>query len=134
MPIQNIKGFTLIELITVLLIISVLAIISFPLYTQHLVEAQRDSAKASLLDLASRMENYYLANGSYEAATLAELGVNELTEDGGYSLAINTASLTSYSLSATPTEAQNDPVCGNLTLTETGQKGMSGTGTMSQCW
>src|ERR1700730_10657228 len=95
---SKLKAFTLLELLSVLLIMSILITLSYPLYTHHIVEARRANAKAALLDLAARMENFYLAHGTYQNASLNDLGVNALTQDQAYRLDISSTDSWFYKL------------------------------------
>ncbi len=49
-------GFSLIELLIVLTIISILGAISYPIYGDHLVKTRRSFAAASLMDLVGYIE------------------------------------------------------------------------------
>ena len=62
-------GFTLIELMITLAIVAVLAAIAWPSYQQHVKRGRRASAKATMMDLASREQQYLLANRGYANTT-----------------------------------------------------------------
>ncbi len=65
------KGFTLIELMIVVVIIGVLVKIAVPAYTAFVTKSNRTDAKTALLDLATREEKYYsLANTYTDQFTL----------------------------------------------------------------
>lgn len=64
-------GFSLVELMVVIAIIGILAAISFPAYNQYLIRANKAAAKAVLMEVASRQEQYVMTAGSY--GTLAQL-------------------------------------------------------------
>lgn len=133
---MKIKGFTLVELLITLAILGVLAAIAYPAYNQHVIKARRSDAQIALLDLAARMERYYAENNSYQNATLEKLHLDAATPQGFYMLVIAEAAPNTFSLLAKPVGAQatNDPLCGELTLNQLGQKSQTGTGTMQQCW
>ena len=61
-------GFTLIELMVVVLIVTILTVIAVPSYLNQTLKSHRTEAKSILLDLASRQERYMATNGSYSAA------------------------------------------------------------------
>jgi len=67
------RGFTLIELMVVVVIVSILMAIAIPSYKNSIRKSRRTDAKTALLDLAGREERYNSTNGSYTNAA-ANLG------------------------------------------------------------
>ncbi len=61
---QN-HGFTLIELMIVVVIVAVLTAIAFPSYQYEVRKSRRTTARTALLALASREEQYYSLNNNY---------------------------------------------------------------------
>ena len=59
------SGFTLIELMTVVAIISILLAIAVPAYNEYINRAHRAAAQQFLLDVAQRQEQYLLDNRQY---------------------------------------------------------------------
>lgn len=108
------KGFSLIEILVVIALVAILAGIAYPMYTQHITKVRRTEAQTALLSLAAHMERYFIEHNSYEGATIPQ----EL-HPNFYRLTITTANTHNYQLSAT---AINDPQCGILTLSQSGQK------------
>ena len=130
------RGFTLIELMTVVTVISILAAIAYPSYTQYITRGKRSEGRAALLDTAAKLERFYSDNSRYSDAdnafpALANFSTN--TETQKYTLTVATAGTRqTFTLTATPTFA--DPECGNLTFTQAGTKGISGTSSVAECW
>lgn len=60
---RNQKGFTLIELMVVILIIGILVAIAVPLYTKSQARAQESACKANLRTLMGSIAQYAAENG-----------------------------------------------------------------------
>lgn len=136
---QNLFGFTLLELLIVIVILGLLATIAIPQYKQQVVKARRGDAKVALLDLAGRMERYYAENQTFIGATIGTGGTVSTTNtspNGYYTLSVGTPGATTFTLTATPTGAQltDDTLCGALGLNQLGTKTETGSGTVAQCW
>lgn len=157
-PIRS-KGFTLIELMIVVVIISILAAISYPSYTQYVTRTRRTGAESYLLQIAARQEKLFTKCGWY-ASTLngagaadtcgasagsGQLAMSNTSADVSY-YTFSTGPDTStggtnnialgYMLTATPSAPQstNDADCGNLTYTSAGVKAQSGPNVQGRCW
>lgn len=129
-------GFTLVELLLVLAIIGILVGISYPSYQHFMIKVRRNDGHMALLDLAARLERYYAEHNSYVGATLDKLGIpSQASPKGYYELAITQTEATTFLISAIPTGAQReDTTCDTLTYNELGQKGLTGTGNLEECW
>jgi len=135
------KGFTLIELMIVILIVGILVAIAYPSYQEHVTRARRTDGQTALLDLASRLERYYSERNTYQTATIGT-GANtdilntNTTPEGWYVLSITNQTPTAYTIQAAPRNAQSsDTRCLNLTYNSLGQKGFSSvTGSLDRCW
>jgi len=59
------KGFTLIELMIVVVVVAILASVALPSYTDYLRRSQIQEAFAELANLRIRLEQYYQDNRNY---------------------------------------------------------------------
>ncbi len=129
------SGFTLIELMMAVTVIAILAAVAYPSYTSYVIRGKRAEGRAMLMDAAARLERFYSDNNRYAASdnTLPP-GINNSSENGHYTLAISTAGThQTYTLTATPATF-TDAECGNLTLDQTGARGVTGTLPVRDCW
>lgn len=137
---RPLAGFTLVELMVVVLIVSILAAISYPGYRSHVVRTQRAAAAACLMQYAQLMERFYTTQLTYEGADeaggVAEPGcADEDSMPQHFTFEVDIPSATTYTVSAVQTEtfAQRDTRCGNLTLNQAGERGVS-EGESGECW
>ncbi|WP_114240123.1 type IV pilin protein [Dyella sp. C9] len=130
------KGFSLIELLVVVLIIAILAGIAIPTYQRYVVRAHRTEARRALLELAGKQERYYYSHNSYTDEL--DLLSTESTIDGGrYVIEVSSASATDFTLTATAAGLQqhDDAACQSLVLTKAGARRSTGTAENDpQCW
>lgn len=134
-------GFTLVELMIVVLLVGVLAAIAYPSYQEHVTRARRTDGQTALLDLASRLERYYSEQNTYQTATIGTGNATDILDstisaEGWYALTITNQTPTAFTIQATPQNAQaSDTRCLNLTYNSLGQKGFSSaTGSLERCW
>jgi type IV pilus assembly protein PilE len=83
------RGFTLIEVMIVVVIVGVLFGIALPGYQNSMEKGRRSDARSALLDAANRQEQYMLDRGTY-TADMEDLGYSEdpaVSQDGHYSVA-----------------------------------------------
>ena len=136
-------GWTLIELMVALLIVSILALVAVPGYRNHVLRAHRVEAQSALLDLAAAQERFYLHHDHYASqADLAVpppggLGLGEVTRNGRYRVAIGAADVGSFAASAVASGDQAaDARCATFTIDAFGTKGaMTAAGIAAEgCW
>lgn len=136
-------GFTLIEVMIVVVVIGILSAIAYPSYQDSVRKTRRADAQASLLELAQFMERHYTANGKYLKAdnTAPALPFTEAPKDGStkyYDLSFAPApaapTASSYTLRAVPKGGMAGDSCGTLTLNSSGAKGQAAGASLSECW
>ena len=140
-------GFTLIEVMMVVVITALLLMIALPAYQQQLQKTRRSLARAELLEVMARQEQYFLNHRQY-APLLTDLGYpaspyaidasgNDLAATAaGRIYLIDLATLSNgFALYATPQLAQSgDRGCATLGLTSIGLKSASGSSITEDCW
>lgn len=120
-----------------LVIIGILFAIAYPSYTHHLVKARRSEAQIALVDLAIRMDQYFIENNhSFTGATLSKLNAQEKTPANFYLLRLAALTNTTFILQALPlnSQARDDKSCQTLTFNQLGQKGNTGPASSAECW
>ena len=129
------SGFSLIELMVTVVIVSILASIAIPAYNAQIRKSRRTEAKTALLDLAGREERYFNTNSTVGYTNdPANLGyktppatmTNYPVGSGYYTVTINVVAAAppapaTYQIVATPVGDQlNDLQCQSFTVTSTG--------------
>jgi type IV pilus assembly protein PilE len=150
------KGFTLIEVMVVVVIVAILASAVYPSYLDHLIKSKRAAAQGFMMSVANKEEQIMLDYRCYvPVAGNADFPKDPAGTPPGLNLTvpanvsshydidvvtsacpIATGTAPFYTITATPTSpAQTkDLKCAKLTLNQTGNKGITGTGSVQTCW
>jgi type IV pilus assembly protein PilE len=139
------KGVTLIELMTVMLVLGILSAIAIPSYRRYLIRAQRSDATTALLRLQTAEEKYLLQYGSYTSdltavPTSGGLGLASANSERGFYVLEVKPGGTGYSATAKPISGNgqsDDTKCAVFTVTEIGKKTAADTGgtdRTTECW
>ena len=130
------KGFTMIELVFVIVILGILASVAVPRLAGTKADAEESAAVANLRTLVSDLNTYYVAKGSFDTAAdggditttwsqitnvpvddpTKKLGDNTILKVGGkrcidFLIKKGTADTPAYIIFAKASQGKSDPVC-----------------------
>lgn len=149
---SDLAGFTLIELMVVIVILGVLVAIAIPTYTTQIRKSRRTEAKTALVDLAGREERYYNTNNNQYTNNPSALGYTGtvatfVVGSGYYSVTIAApvpaaGAPPTYQITAIPATADQlkDAACLYFSIDNLGRQlaatNTAGTGAVAQspCW
>jgi type IV pilus assembly protein PilE len=125
---HNRRGFTLLELMIVVVVVGILTAVAFPSYQSYIVRGNRAAAQAFMLDVASREKQYLLDARAY-APDLTTLGMTPPTDVskhyGTITITAPAGAPPTFAILAHPTSSMQASD-GDLTLNSDGTKGPSG--------
>ena len=141
---NRVKGVTLIELMTVVVIVAILASIAVPSYRRYLVRSQRTDATTALLRISAGEEKFLVQNGKYTTDLTSKptdggLGLTAVSEQGFYDLRVDLTT-TGYTVTGsvkTDKGQKDDKTCRTFTVNETGKRTAldgSSTDRTTECW
>lgn len=135
-------GFTLIELMIVVLIIGILAALAYPAYRNYVRESRRTTGQTAVLEIAGQQEDFFSKNLRYSASF--RTGWNTTSDGNHYVLTMTDGGGGTFEVTATPDGLQvadrcdaipdvSPNCCTSLATDHTGDK-ISNPGTLSKCW
>jgi type IV pilus assembly protein PilE len=129
-------GMTLIELLTVICIIAILAAFSYPMFAEQAAKGRRAQARSLIYEVLQHEEKFFTENNTY-TTDLTALGYSDPLETSesthSVALAVGPTGDLTTSVQITGTAIVPDAKCTTLTLTSA--NGQSGTGSQpSVCW
>ena len=134
------KGFTLVELMVTIVVVSILASIAIPGYTSQIRKSRRTEARNAVLDAAAREERYFATHNIYSGAA-ADLGYTAFPAQVGqyYNLSVQcgAACATSFQVTASPIQTGpqvNDTACTSFTVDQTGLQTATPAANNTLCW
>lgn len=133
---RRIAGFTLLELMIVVVVVGIIAAIAYPNYQDQVRKTRRADGKSALLNTAQALERCYTRFAAYNNAGCG-VAFPILSPEGYYSItAAAGPTAAAFTLAAAPQGAQAaDTDCGTLRLTSTGIQGSQGVDAdASNCW
>jgi type IV pilus assembly protein PilE len=146
--IHGAAGFTLVELLTTMVIVGVLVSIAMPAYTSQTRKSRRTEARTAVLDLAGREERLFSTTNAY-SATASDLGYGgggatfPMDVGSGYynvSIAIAAGPPATFTITASPVSGkgqEKDTQCASFTVVQTGKQSAlnsSGADASASCW
>lgn len=141
-------GFTLIEIVIVLLVVALLAAFAIPSYKNSVIKSKRAEGRVALMKLMQQQERYYSLHTRYLPFSALSTGEHErqfkwysgtATSSSAYEISAETCDgkgprhcirLLAYPGTARVDTSYRDPVCGTLGLNSRGEK----TAAADDCW
>lgn len=134
-------GFTLIEIMMVVVIVGILLAVALPSYQGSMQKGRRSDAKSALLDAANRQEQFMLDRSTY-TVDMRQLGFGNnpsVSEEEHYSVKAEACASginNCFLLTATPragSPQSKDSRCTSFSLDSFGSRTATGTAD-GECW
>jgi len=119
------RGFTLIEILVVMVVIGILAAIAIPSYQNQLIRGTRSNAQALMMDIANK-EQFYLQSFRTYTTNVSELAITPPAEvTNFYDLTVakdDTKTPPTFLITATPKAGTRQASDGAISLDNSGTK------------
>lgn len=147
-PLNKASGFTLIEIMVVVVIVAILTMIALPTYTEYVRRSNRADAMATLLEAQQLLQRWYTENDAYDrqrgegsaTVTPATLGASRQSPQSGtaiYTAQFLSLSPTGYTLAMVPVTGGTmaSDKCGTFVVDHLGARTVqNATVPAAQCW
>ncbi len=124
---KNAKGFTLLEILIVLVILAVIAGLAIPAYTKSVARSKSQEALTVIGTLRGSLARYYAQYNTWNGVTLASLDFDPNQTTAGqvanWTYSIPAAAVNTYTISALFTGTGG---AGTITMTNAGVRGGTG--------
>lgn len=117
------KGFTLLELLIAVAILSILTLIAYPSYKAYIRRVRLSEVKSTLLMNAQTMERYYRQKGTFE-----NYDKNKLKQNKYFKITLSKVSPDHFTLHADPNPMTNEGETCIVTLNDGGTLSAAGSG------
>ncbi|HFB0596781.1 TPA: type IV pilin protein [Neisseria gonorrhoeae] len=116
------KGFTLLELLIAVAILSILTLIAYPSYKAYTRRIRLSEVKSTLLMNAQNLERYYRQKGTFDNYDPKKLKQNKY-----FNITLSKVNPDHFTLQAAPDTATNEGETCTVTLNDGGTIAASGT-------
>lgn len=118
------SGFTLIEAMVTVAILAIVVALALPSFQDSVRKSHRAEAEKDLMGFAGTAAQVFTELNSYLTLDDVDGDGDPLfePEDNAFYVYTTAVAATTYTITATPTAAQNAEKCGTMTLSNTGAK------------
>lgn len=131
----SMRGFTLIEVMITVVIISILIAFALPSYQESVRQSRRAQAKSDLLEIMQLAERFFTVNNTYVGFVLPPNMIQSPPAPGRrwYDVSLDQHTQTTLRVTAAPVDGQAVDRCGVLTVNHQNRRTHS-TGVYAECW